>query len=133
MKLWIFDQKMIEVAIRISWKKLTEPNGSKQSLTHALKRPGISRPDHFRKINGPSVWTSPEQTIDDNVWRVCMDTKMSNFQRYYWSAVYLIGFALPLIAVLISYSGLFRFIRETGFNTDFHDGQWIHAAGSLPN
>merc|ERR1712131_340304 len=49
----------------------------------------------------------------DKLWRVCRDTKMSNSQRYYWSAVYLIGSMLPLLATLISYSGLFRYTRKS--------------------
>ena len=66
------------------------------------------------------VSTSHEQTIDSSfdqidvdVWRVCMDSKMSDMLRFYWSAVYLIGFVLPLVAVVVSYKELFQRVRDT--------------------
>ena len=49
-----------------------------------------------------------------------MDSKMSDTLRFYWSAVYLIGFLLPLVAVLVSFSGLFRFVRKREFTDRQH-------------
>ena len=117
------------MSTRISFKKLTKLNGSKISLTDALTRLGMSRPDS-PATNQTAVSKSLDQTIDaslkssfdkedDDVWRVCMDSKMSDTLRFYWSAVYLIGFLLPLVAVLVSFSGLFRFVRKR----EFTDGQ----------
>ena len=69
----------------------------------------------LQKTKDDRSWDSTSESNDDELWRVCIDSKMTNVQRLYWSAVYVIGFALPLGAVLISYSGLFRFIRNMGF------------------
>ena len=64
------------------------------------------------KTTNPSVSSSFDQ-IDVDVWRVCMDSKMSDMLRFYWSAVYLIGFVLPLVAVVVSYKELFQRVRDT--------------------
>ena len=59
-----------------------------------------------------------------------MDSKMSDTLRFYWSAVYLIGFLLPLVAVLVSFSGLFRFVRKMEFKDGQHRFWWqISATG----
>ena len=89
-----------------------------------LKEILIPKQGSDRTIYASIVSTSHEQTIDSSVnssfdqidvdvWRVCMDSKMSDMLRFYWSAVYLIGFVLPLVAVVVSYKELFQRVRDT--------------------
>ena len=53
----------------------------------------------------------------------CKNHRISKKTR---KAVYLIGFMLPLLATLISYSGLFRYIRTQDFTIDSKDSCFLN-------
>ena len=100
--------------IRILSKKRTEPNGSRQNWSHALTK------ILSKMIHGEFVWIQKCRIFIDIIGQdrglpslgLKKKWEFVKYHRKTREAVYLIGFMLPLLATLISYSGLFRYIRK---------------------
>lgn len=48
----------------------------------------------LQKTKDDRSWNSASEPNDDELWRVCIDSKMTKVQRFYWSAVYRVRFTI---------------------------------------